>query len=424
MTEPKQGEDFASLFAEYEREQAAKSGGKPGGGRDARRGPQVGDKVTGRIGGFGEESAFVDLGGKAEGVIPLAELRDAAGNVTAQVGDALEAVVVGKDEDAGQVMLRRRPGQGPTTPDEVLQAHAHGFPVEGVVQGVIKGGVEVTVSGLRAFCPVSQLDNRFVEDPATFVGQRLSFRITRLEEGRGRGPNLVLSRRALLEEEARARAEEARAKLQPGTVVRGTVTSLASYGAFVDLGGIEGLLHVSELGHARVAHPQDVLAVGQEVEVQVLKLDKDAKGRDRVSLSRKSLVRDPWEQEVERLVPGTRRAGRVARLETFGAFVELAPGVDGLLHVSELGGGRALRHPREAVRPGDTVEVVVQSVDRERRRISLALAGKSDEAGADAVAPAEAPGFGALGDFFAQAKQKGRAEAKDSAGGRKGEPRR
>jgi small subunit ribosomal protein S1 len=406
MSDPKQGEDFASLFAAYEREQAAKQGGQPGKG--AGRGPQVGDKVTGTNAGFGEESAFVDLGGKAEGVIPLAELRDADGKLTAEVGEALEAMVVGTEADGGGLLLRRRPGQGPTTPAEVLQAHEHGFPVEGVVQGVVKGGVEVTVSGLRAFCPVSQLDNSFVEDPAVFVGRRLQFRISRLEEGRGGGkaPNLVLSRRVLLEEEARARAEEARAKLQPGKLVRGTVTSLASYGAFVDLGGVEGLLHVSELGHGRVAHPQDVLTVGQEVEVEVKKLEKDAKGRDRISLSRKSLVQDPWEAEAARLLVGTRRTGRVARLEAFGAFVELAPGVDGLLHVSELGAGRALRHPREAVRPGDTIEVAIQAVDRERRRISLVLAGKAPEMDPDAVAPEEPPGFGALGDFLAKAQKK------------------
>jgi small subunit ribosomal protein S1 len=302
--------------------------------------------------------------------------------------------------------LRRRPGQGPTTPAELLQAHQHGFPVEGVVQGVVKGGVEVTVSGVRGFCPVSQLEDRFVEDPAVFVGRRLQFRISRLEEARGgRGPNLVLSRRVLLEEEARAKAEEARANLQPGKVVRGTVTSLASYGAFVDLGGVEGLLHVSQLGHTRVAHPQDVLTVGQEVEVQVLKLEKDDKGRDRISLSRRALQTDPWEEEVARLVPGTRRKGRVARLETFGAFVELAPGVDGLLHVSELGAGKAIRHPREVVRPGDTIEVKVQSVDRERRRISLGLAGATDDDGELAAAPAEAPGFGSLGDFLSRAKK-------------------
>ncbi len=260
---------------------------------------------------------------------------------------------------------------------------------------------------MRGFCPISQLEDRYVEDAAEFVGRRLSFRITRMEEGRGRGINLVLSRRSLLEEEKAARAAAARAQLAPGKVVRGTVTSLAAYGAFVDLGGIEGLLHVSQLGHARVAHPQDVLAVGQEVEVQVLDIKTDAKGEERISLSRRALVRDPWLDEAARLQPGARRSGRVVRLEAFGAFIELAPGVDGLLHVSELGGGKPIRHPREAVKVGQTLDVAVKAIEPERRRISLVLAASADEAEADAqAAPAEPPGFGAMGDFFSRAKKR------------------
>lgn len=402
-------EDFATLFAAYEAEQAqaAKKKKEKGSGeeRGAKRGPQAGDKVSGRIVGFGEESAFVDLGGKSEGVIPLVEVLDADGQRTVNVGDEVEALVVGTGDD-GVVLRVRGGGRGQAAPAELAQAHAHGLPVEGTVTAVIKGGVEVTVAGVRAFCPISQLDDRFVADAATFVGQRLSFRITRMEEGRGR-INLVLSRRALLEEEKAARAEAARAQLAPGKVVRGTVTSLAAYGAFVDLGGIEGLLHVSQLGHARVAHPQDVLAVGQEVEVQVLDIKKDAKGEERISLSRRALVRDPWQDEAAKLKPGTRRTGRVARLETFGAFVELAPGVDGLLHVSELGGGKPIRHPREVVRVGDTIEVAVKAVEPERRRISLTLAAAADEAEATvAQAPAEPPGFGAMGDFFSRGRKK------------------
>ncbi|HXT22115.1 MAG TPA: S1 RNA-binding domain-containing protein [Thermoanaerobaculia bacterium] len=406
-----QPEDFATLFAAYEREQeqASKRKKEKGAGeeRGTKRGPQAGDKLSGRIVSFGEESAFVDLGGKSEGVIPLAELLDADGQRTVNVGDEVEAVVVGTGDD-GVVLRVRGGGRGQAAPAELAQAHAHGLPVEGTVTAVIKGGVEVTVAGVRAFCPISQLDDRYVADAASFVGQRLSFRITRMEEGRGRGINMVLSRRTLLEEEKAVRAEAARAQLAPGKVVRGTVTSLAAYGAFVDLGGIEGLLHVSQLGHARVAHPQDVLAVGQEVEVQVLDIKTDAKGEERISLSRRALVRDPWHDEAARLKPGTRRTGRVARLETFGAFVELAPGVDGLLHVSELGGGKPIRHPREAVKAGDTIEVAVKSVDVERRRIALTLAAAADEAEASAAeAPPEPPGFGALGDFFSRGKKKG-----------------
>jgi small subunit ribosomal protein S1 len=403
-------QDFATLFAAYEREQAEAARRKkkesPGEeGRPQRRGPQAGDKVHGRIVGFGEESAFVDLGGKSEGVIPLVELTDADGQRTVHVGDDVEALVVGSGDD-GVVLRVRGGGRGQAAPAELAQAHAHGLPVEGTVTGVVKGGVEVQVSGVRGFCPISQLEDRYVADAAEFVGRRLSFRITRMEEGRGRGINLVLSRRALLEEEKAARAAAARAQLAPGKVVRGTVTSLAAYGAFVDLGGIEGLLHVSQLGHGRVAHPQDVLAVGQQVEVQVLEIKTDAKGGERISLSRRALVRDPWQDEAARLQPGARRSGRVVRIETFGAFVELTPGVDGLLHVSELGGGKPIRHPREAVKVGQTLDVAVKAIEPERRRVSLVLAASADEAEADVSAvPAEPPGFGAMGDFFTRGKK-------------------
>lgn len=385
--------DFAAALAAFE------------GGRVEQRSPlpAVGERVSARVVSIGEQSAFVDLGGKAEGVVPLEQLTDDEGHVTVAVGDTIEGAVASVENDT--VVLRVRGGHGPAAPAELRQAHEHGLPVSGTVQAVVKGGVEVAVSGLRAFCPISQLDLRYVEDPAAFVGQRLDFRIARFEEGRGR-PNLVLSRRALLEEEARARAEAARAAIAVGKVLRGRVTSLASYGAFVDLGGIEGLIHVSELGHGRVGHPQEVVAVGDEVEVQVLAIaPPDARGRERISLSRRATTPDPWHAEAAKLVPGGRRTGRVRRLETFGAFVELAPGVDGLLHVSELAGlgQRELRHPREVLRIGQTVEVTVLSVTPENRRIALALARDEEPEDAGAVDPAgprPGSGFGAIGDFL------------------------
>lgn len=390
--------EFAAILAAFESRQA-----------EARKAPPaVGERVSARVVGVGEESVFVDLGGKAEGVIPLAQLTDDEGKFTVAVGDVVEGVVASIEDDVA--VLRVRAGRGPAAPAELQQAYEHGLPVAGVIQAVVKGGVEVAVSGQRAFCPISQLDNRYVEDPSTWVGQRLDFRITRLEEGRGRGMNLVLSRRALLEEEAKAKAEETRARIEVGKTVRGTVTSLASYGAFVDLGGIEGLLHVSELGHGRIEHPQEVLRIGDEVEVQILVIaPPDARGRERISLSRRALTPDPWLGEAAKLAPGARRSGRVARLETFGAFVELAAGVDGLLHVSELAelGKREIRHARDVLKVGQQVEVTVLSISPETRRISLALA-RGGEAGEDAApdaASAVEGGFGAIGDFFARSRE-------------------
>jgi small subunit ribosomal protein S1 len=393
------GQDFASMLAAFEKQTAEKEKGAP----------NVGDRIQAKIVGFGEESAFVDLGRKAEGIVALAELTDEEGKRTVAVGDTIEGVVSSVADDV--VTLKVRAGRGHAAPEELRQAHAHGLPVEGVVAAVVKGGVEVTVSGVRAFCPVSQLDLRYVEDPAVFVGQRLTFRITRFEEGRGK-PNLVLSRRVLLEEEAAAKAAEARKRIEVGKVVRGKVTSLATYGAFVDLGGIEGMIHVSELGHGRVADPKDVLQIGDEVEVQVKAIGPDAKGREKISLSRRALTKDPWNDEAAKLAAGARRTGKVARLETFGAFVELAPGVDGLLHVSELAelGKREIRHPRDVLKVGQQLEVTILSIAPETRRIALALAraGADDEtvAAATAAPIGGSGGFGAMGDFVSRTKRK------------------
>ncbi len=262
-------------------------------------------------------------------------------------------------------------------PAEIRQAHEAGLPIEGLVTGLNKGGAEVQVFGMRAFCPLSQLDLRYVENPQQFVGQKLMFKVNRLEEGNrgGRGPNIVLSRRQLLEEEQQTRAAETREKLQVGAVLTGRVTSLTTYGAFIDLGGIEGMLHVSEIGHSRTTHPQDVFTVGQEVEVQVIKIEqgKDEKRPERISLSRRALESDPWQDAAARFPEGTEATGRIMRLETFGAFVELAPGLEGLVHISEMGAGRRLNHSREAAEQGQDVQVRVLGVDTGRRRISLSM---------------------------------------------------
>ncbi|MEA2695524.1 MAG: small subunit ribosomal protein, partial [Acidobacteriota bacterium] len=215
-----------------------------------------------------------------------------------------------------------------------------------------------------------------------FVGQRLTFRVTKYEEGgKGRRPNIILSRRALLEEEQKAKATETREKLHPGAVVRGKVTSLTDYGAFLDLGGLEGMLHVSEIGYARTAHPKDVLTVGQELDVQILKIEpaKSGKQGERISLSRKAMEADPWKEAATRFPPGTKVRARVMRLETFGAFIEVAPGLEGLAHISELGAGRRINHSREVLELGQDVEVTVLGVDTDKRRISLSLQGERDE---------------------------------------------
>jgi small subunit ribosomal protein S1 len=388
-------DDFAKMFAESERQPKKKD-------------PQVGEEVRGRVVSIGRDAAFLDLGAKSDGMIELAELRDADGKLTVKVGDELEARVVDAGERSGVIQLRRLFGRaGAAASEELAQAYEHQIPVEGTVTGVNKGGLEVTVAGVRGFCPISQIELRHVEDASGYVGQKLAFRITRYEAG-GRNLNIVLSRRAILEEQARAQAAETRKQIAPGAVLRGRVTTLKDYGAFVDLGGIEGMLHVSELGFQRVKKPGDVLSVGQEIEVAVLKVEKtdDPRRPEKVSLSLKSLERDPWSDVAEQFPEGTKRTGTVARVETFGAFVELRPGVEGLIHVSELGGGKRLRHAKEAVKPGQPIDVIVLSVDVAQRRLSLGRAERDE--GGDETPPPSTPGapsgFGTFADLLKKKK--------------------
>jgi len=396
-------DDFASMLAEFE-------GAKPG----KQRRPKVGDTVRGRVISVGKDAIFVDLGGKAEGVLDREQVTDKDGNIKISPGDELEARIV--DDRGGSLVLKvRAGGRGTEARAELLQAAELGLPVEGLVTEVVKGGLSVDVAGVRGFCPASQVDTRFVEDLTPYVGQRLSFKVTQYQPG-PRG-NLVLSRRALLEVEREARAVETRGKLVPGAVVKGTVTAFKPYGAFVDLGGIEGMLHVSELGHARVGHPQEVLSVGQEVEVQVLKIEpsdepqKGSKKAMKISLSLKALAEDPWRQATAQLVEGATVRGTVTRLQPFGAFVELAPGIEGLVHISELGAGRRINHPREVVKLGEQIEATVLALDPERHRISLSMAAsaRSEEAqnAAEGRAAAQAPAkLGTFGDLLAKAQNK------------------
>jgi small subunit ribosomal protein S1 len=378
-------EDFAAMFAESEQN-------KP----RARR-PKIGDMVTGKIITIGKEAVFVDLGGKAEGQLDKNQVSDRDGKLLVQVGDAIEARVVA---DAGGVLqLRTKVTRGPEARAELQQAHELGIPVEGTVTEVIKGGVSVDVAGVRGFCPASQLDNRFVEDLATYVGQKLTFRITRYEPR-----NLVLSRRVLVEEEQQKLAGETRKKLVPGVVLRGKVVGFKPFGAFVDLGGIEGMLHVSELGFSRVDKPEDVLSLGQELDVAVLKIEPGEKG-ERISLSLKALANDPWRDATASLVEGTRVKGTITRLQPFGAFVEIAPGVEGLVHITELGAGRRINHPKEVVSVGQEVEASVLAVDHDKRRLSLSLAASHDASPEDVAAVPRAPQkLGTFGDLLQRKK--------------------
>jgi small subunit ribosomal protein S1 len=343
-----QEEDFATLFAR----------------EGARRSVEVGQVVKGRILQIDSETIFVDVGGKGEALMDRAELEDEHGTVKLAVGDELEATVV---RTGDEVRLSYRLLQGVQTRERLGVAAETGLPVEGKVAAVIKGGYEVTVAGLRAFCPFSQMDLRRVETPESFVGRVLEFRISRYAE---QGRNIVLTRRALLEEQAAKAAEETRKKILAGAVLPGTVTSLPDFGAFVDLGGVQGLVPASEISHSRVGRPADRLRLGDAVSVKVLKVD-GATGK--ISLSLKALEGDPWAAVPAQLRERQIVRGRVARMTDFGVFVELLPGVDGLLHLTEIPRSRH-REMRHAAETGAELVVLVTSIDLEKRRVGLALA--------------------------------------------------
>ena len=348
-------EDFATLFA-----------------REAARPVlEVGQIVKGRVIQITAESVFVDVGSKGEAWIERAELSDADGKLKVAVGDEVEATVVSTGDE---VRLSHKLRQGAHARQALAVAAQTGIPVEGKVAAVIKGGYEVTVGGLRGFCPLSQMDLRRAESAEEYVGRVLEFRVTTFSEN---GRNLVLSRRRLLEERAAEAAEETRKKIAPGAVLTGTVSSLADFGAFIDLGGVQGLVPLSELSHSRASRPADLLRIGDAVTVKVLRVDQE---KGRISLSLKALEGDPWAAVAGRLRERQVVRGRAVRSTEFGIFVELLPGVDGLLHVTEIPRSRqgALR---EAAAASAEIAVLIVAIDTQKRRIALALAPEGALAG-------------------------------------------
>ncbi|MCB0188503.1 MAG: S1 RNA-binding domain-containing protein, partial [Caldilineaceae bacterium] len=367
---------------------------------------RVGDLVEGEIVSIGASSVFVSLTGSTEGVLGREQVTDDDGNVTVSVGDRIKARVAEVEGASGCIVLKRSVTRGAGAADELQAAFVAGIPVDGVVTAVNKGGFDVTVAGQRAFCPISQIDTHFVETPETFVGQKFTFQITKFEGGKR--PNIVVSRRALLEQQNAEKAEKIRETLVEGAVVSGKVTTIKDYGAFVDIGGLEGMIHISELGHVRVGHPSEVLSVGQEITAKVLKLDAaDGSKGERIALSIRGLLASPWENAADSFVVGSKRSGTIVRLQPFGAFVELTPGVEGLVHISELGANRRINHPKEVVGVGDVVEVTVLAVDPINQRISLSMKSPDQIAEPDAdrqaikeVNAAAAKGLGTFADLL------------------------
>jgi small subunit ribosomal protein S1 len=357
----------AQSFAEMFEHSAKSEGGMPG-----RKHLKVGDKVKAKIFQLGADTAFLTLGGKSEAMIDLGELKDDEGILRLGVGDEVEAHVV--ETGARGIILSRKLSKGAASMSMLADARNSGIPVEGLVLAVNKGGLEVAIGEVRAFCPSRQVDVRFVEKLDSYVGEKLLFRVTEVKER-----NVVLSRRAILEEEQKGKAAELRKTLQVGAVLKGKVVGVQAFGAFVDLGGLEGMIPVSEMSHLRIGHPSEIVKIGDDVEVAVVRMeDADpnspdkAKRKERISLSMRQLLADPWVAAFEKYTEGAKAKGKVVRIKDFGAFVELEPGIDGLIHISAMS-ERRIAHPRDAVKVGEEVEVIVEKVDQGEKKIGLRL---------------------------------------------------
>ena len=347
QTEP--AESFGDALRQFEREHVRPEG-------DNRQVEATVVSVT-------EDSVFLDVGFKIEGVLPRSAFENNAEQV--KPGDQFLVSVKGRNEE-GYYSLSRQKIAKVTDWASLEEAFAQKSPVVGVVTGVVKGGMTVDI-GVRAFMPASRTGTREAREMEQLVGQEITCRITKLDVTE---EDVVVDRRVVLEEQALAAAENRRAGLKEGDVVDGTVRSLAHYGAFVDIGGIDGLLHVSDISWTRIGSPEEVLSAGQKVEVKILKIDAESK---RISLGMKQLQPEPWDTAAERYQVGQRVTGTVTRLADFGAFVELEPGIEGLIHVSEMSWTKRVRKPSEILKQGDTVHAVVLAISQPERRLSLGL---------------------------------------------------
>jgi small subunit ribosomal protein S1 len=349
-------DDFSAALAAFEREQAA----------EAAAVEAYGDKlVTGTVIKATDKHLVIDVGLKSEGLVPLEQVLDHTGAVKFQPGDVID-VVIEREEPEGGYLVSYERAQRLRVWDVIEKAATDKTPVTGTVVSRVKGGLTVDI-GLKAFLPGSQLEIRPVRNLDGYLGQQIEVRVIKLNKKRG---NVVVSRKEILEEEQNSKRSTTLAHLGEDAVLTGTVKNLTDYGAFVDLGGIDGLLHITDMSWGRLTHPRDLVNVGDEIQVKVLKFDKD---KQRVSLGFKQLTPDPWLDATERYPVGARVKGRVLSVTDYGAFVELEQGIEGLVHLSEMTWSKRLKHPSKLVKPGDEVETVVLSVNPADRRISLGM---------------------------------------------------
>ncbi|HZH44188.1 MAG TPA: 30S ribosomal protein S1 [Lysobacter sp.] len=345
-------ESFAELF---EQSQAQLAKLKPGA------------IVTGTVVDIRGDVVVINAGLKSEGIVPIEQFRNDAGEIEVNVGDEVKVALDSIENGFGETVLSREKAKRAMVWDELEKALENNETITGRISGKVKGGFTVDIKDVRGFLPGSLVDVRPVRDSAYLEGKELEFKLIKLDRKRN---NIVVSRRAVVESEYSAEREQLMEKLQEGAILKGVVKNLTDYGAFVDLGGIDGLLHITDMAWKRVRHPSEVVEVGQELEVRVLKYDRE---RNRVSLGLKQLGEDPWDNIARRYPSGTRVFGKVSNVTDYGAFVEIEPGVEGLVHVSEMDWTNKNVNPSKIVQVGDETEVMVLDVDEERRRISLGM---------------------------------------------------
>ena len=323
--------------------------------------------LTGTVIEVSPEVVVVSAGLKSEAVIPASQFRDENGELEVQVGDEVEVALDAVEDGSGETRLSRERAKRARTWEALETAYEKAESVTGIINGRVKGGFTVEIDFVRAFLPGSLVDVRPVRDPSYLEGKPLEFKVIKLDQKRN---NVVVSRRAVVEDEYSAERDELLANLQEGATVKGVVKNLTDYGAFVDLGGVDGLLHITDMAWKRVKHPSEVVNVGDEIEVRVLRFDRE---KTRVSLGMKQLGSDPWEAIARRYPPTTRLFGKVTNIADYGCFVEIEEGVEGLVHVSEMDWTNKNVNPSKVVNLGDEVEVMVLEIDEERRRISLGI---------------------------------------------------
>lgn len=342
------GETFAALFEE------------------SIRSVKEGEVVRGKVLSIDEDHIQIDIGFKSEGLVQAWEFMDEDGTILISVGDEVDVLLEESEDESGRIVLSKEKADRLKIWDDISKAYKADEPVEGTVISRVKGGLAVDI-GVKAFLPGSQVDLRPVRNLEHVVGQRLKFKIIKFNKRRA---NIVLSRRALLETERKKLRETTLETLAPGQIVDGVIKNLTDYGAFIDLGGIDGLLHVTDMSWGRVNHPSELFHVGDEIKVKVLKFDAES---ERVSLGLKQIQPDPWIDASMRYPIGKRIQGKVVSLAEYGAFVELEPGIEGLIHVSEMSWTKRIKHPSKVVTVGDTVEALVLDVDERERKISLGM---------------------------------------------------